>query len=65
MGKTFKSIQQFANIVDSVVIPLSPGYRITKEVAKFIEEKLFEEANEEEKRINKLIEEKQLSLIHI
>lgn len=59
MGKTFKSIQQFANIVDSVVTPLSPGYRITKEVAKFIEEKLFEEANEEEKRINKLIEEKQ------
>lgn len=59
MGITFKSTRQLADTVDSVVTLLSPGYRITKDVAQFIGEKLFEEANEEEKRINKLIKEKQ------
>lgn len=59
MGITFKSARQLANIVDSVVTPLYPEYTIAKKAAQFIGEKLFEEANEEEKRINKLIKEKQ------
>lgn len=59
MGITFKSTRQLANTVDSVVTSLFSKYRIAKDVAQFIGEKLFEEANEEKKRINKLIKEKQ------
>lgn len=65
MEKTFKSIQQLANIVDSVATPLYPGYSITKEVAKevakFIEDKQFEVIGAEkvEKLIEKLTKEKQ------
>ncbi len=61
MEKTFKSIQQLANIVDSVVTPLHPEYRIAKVVAKFIKDKQFEVivAENVEKLIEKLIKEKQ------
>lgn len=59
MGITFKSTRQLANTVDRVVTLLHPEYTIAKKAVQFIGEKLFEEANEEEKRINKLIKEKQ------
>lgn len=61
MGKTYKSIRQLANIVDSVVTPLHPEYRIAKVVAKFIKDKQFEVivAEKVEKLIEKLIKEKQ------
>lgn len=65
MEKTFKSIQQLANIIDSVATPLYPGYNITKEVAKevakVIEDKQFEVIGAEkvEKLIEKLTKEKQ------
>lgn len=59
MGITFKSTRQLANTVDRVVTLLHPEYIIAKKAAQFIGDKLFEEANEEEKRINKLIKEKQ------
>lgn len=65
MEKTFKSIQQLANIIDSVATPLYPGYNITKEVAKevakVIEDKQFEVIGVEkvEKLIEKLTKEKQ------